>query len=435
MEAVFAINSYLLTGISMFFFNFLLFGICRTLCQAICGNTNLHIVYDKGKALTPRTSRISHLFGGPTGHLPLARVLSLLIALYAVSVILIDFSINGDTEIREVRKQYRSLIQAHPQHKPLIIDFENEQGWNSAANATFVSRRLVALAEVQACMSLNFSSHSMFSYAYEEKVLDRNLISKDDDVEGGECVVNPRFKESRLMFSWSFSDVKATNCNMSRATIETSFPADSVVGTGSISFNEPCNLDVSKMSCYSKTNTSICAGVGEMKNESGDFRMVIVPNASNPKASNIHKLPELQPWTEEEALKVAANVAFFAALDILPGNFDYILMAISEFKSNETLVVVDRVNISVVNLFLVIPVLAIVVFVFVTLFTVFLWTRYQYVYKKDRALFNTFLYVDDIIDMFHDTGLSRVRSKWQRTPCIVLKDGQPVIRTPDAGIV
>lgn len=431
----FRVDSYIVSGIAMFLFNFAFFSFLKLLTQSICSSTNLYYVYDKRLPLAPRRSRLGGFFGGPVGHPSIARPLSIVVAVYAVIVILIDFSVNGSSSTVVSPQLYRSVVQAHPQSIPIDIDYKKE--FDIQGEHRFASRRLVALAEMHSCMFLNFSHHTMFSYAYRNLHLDKHLVNLAELPPGGVCVTSERFNEDRIMYQFKQKPFPAFNCKLEDAKVRREF-ADEEINTTAEIESKTCNIDILAAACIRIDNQpDHCGAVGTFQSPDDSTLHVLVlliKDADNPSDPEINELRDKPlPPSDNDISRFAANVAYFSAVRFQHGSFNAMYMAISEIVENQTLQHANVVNTSEVDMTLALPVLVIVVVMFFVLAGIAFHVWNKFVYRKGRRKYNTFSSVEEILAMVSGDGFRKSISAPSVDRHIFLNNaGRPVMMTsPD----
>lgn len=424
------LNSYLVSGVTILFFNFLVFSSVKALCQSICASANLRAIYDLRLALAPRRSRLASFFGGPTGPQPLARFFAVLIAAYALLVVLLDFSVNGSTVVNRVPTVYRSLVRAHPQGQPIIIDYANE--YRVLPNDTHLaSRRLVALAEAHSCLNLNISHHSMFAYAYRNTHLDKTLIPVETFLEGAVCVTSDRFTQELRMHVFEQIPELGINCSLKGASRIEVQPArsKSVIHDATIipSVNSTCNLKFHAVQCF-KLKTMHCGAVASRTDYADpNFFVLRFENHTMPHKFGIHQLREMDTIPPAHAKLLAANIAFFAAVNFDYGLFNSMYMALSEVVYDVTLVRTISSNVSEINVTIAAPVLTILGVTALALAVAALVMWVKYVYLKDRRKYVTFSTVEEVLAMVRSDGLTKSTEGDTSDQVIFLRGNRPVL--------
>lgn len=425
MELVIPVDSVIVSGITMLLFNVFFFSAIQRLCQSISSSTNLHILYDRRHPLTPRTSRIGLFFGGPIGHLPISRILSVAIVLYAAALIPLDFSINGSSRDEYIPTVYRSLVQAHPQKRPMQINYAEE--FKSENGITYASTRLVAVAEIHGCMFLDFSHHRLFAYAYRDDELDTSLIPIKEEINGGECITKDNFRNENLMHMWGQTEYDEAKCEMSdvRVIMENGMK-NSIVSAKIEPKNEAtCEINFLTVKCF-KTETDNCVAIAEKKGQSAVGFVLAIVNSKDPGSFDRHELRKLSNMGRDDRDKFASNIAYFLAVGFPQGVHNFMYMAVADVKYNVTLHRLKRMNTSVINLPVSIPAMIIIIVVLSGLTIIAVVVRYQFVHRRNRQNYNKFSSVEDILVMVQDQGLTKMRGASAK-PYILYQENRPVI--------
>lgn len=433
MELVIPVNSLIVSGVSMLLFNIIFFELLRVLSQSVCSSTNLNILYDRKRPLAPRTSRVAFLFGGPVGHAPIVRALSILIAIYAIAVIPLEFSINGSTRVRYIPTKYQSIVQHHPDSKPLEVDYKNE--YNITDEGTFVSQRLLAVSEIISCMVLNFSHHTNFAYAYRSTELDKKLTSIRAKIPGGECVRKENFRDEIIMHQWDQTQYDGTFCNMSKITVVLNNTKKSTVVSAKIDSpgGEDCLISFLTIKCFPMPDDKDnCVAIAEKTADPSVRFLISVPDASQPAQFERHQLRKLSNIKSEYLDTFVANVAFFQAVGFPGGVFISLYMSISMVRSDVELYRLERTNISVVNLAVSLPTIGIIIFVLGSVTCVAVYSRIKFVLLPKRKKYNQFSSVSDVLQMVRDDRFTKIRQETAEKRYIVLRENRPVLS--DTGV-
>lgn len=431
------IDSLLFTGALMLLFNVFFFNQLKFLCQAVCAYTNVHYVYGCLQPVSPRISRLSAFFGGPIGHLPLSRAFSILIAMYAVVVVFLDFSINGGSSEKLVDTTYMSVVQSHPEYKPLDIDYENEANITLSGHGRTGSTRLVAISEMHACMRLNFSHHRIFAYAFLDTNLDKELVPLDEELKNAECITEENFEEDNVMHSWPLTIDRWTPCDMGSARIYVDESGPSVIKTANISFEDKSgceDIDFRVTRCFLRMGDYHCVSIGtnwEFGHEGGEKERadyaIFFADSGNAAASNREDLRHMTGMSEEELIKLASNMAFFTGVGFPHGEFNTLFMATAMVTHDVVLKRRVTFNTSNVDSAMLVPVLTIIVTILLGMAITARCTWAKFVRDANRRNLNSFCSVGEVLEMVQDGCLSKERSEKPQTRYIFLQHGRPVI--------
>lgn len=428
MNVLIPVNSYIVSGFSMLFFNFVLLGIVKLLCQSICCSANIYRIYEQRLSLAPRRSRLAGVFGGPVGHIKHSRILSVVIAIYAVIVVLIDFSINGVSQTVYEPTVYKSMVQRPPTSEPLDIDYENELKIEGGSH--LVSTRLVALASANECMNLNFSHHTMMAYAFEDTHIDKTLRPVNAAVKGGTCVTHNNFKTPEVLFSFRQAPYPDHACELDSTPLSTSFEEKRLVGTAQVP-REKCNITITSVGCFRETprHDGHCAAIGDIADSKGNNRLMVLlmRNASNPKGPEIHEMREFQMSSTTARVKLATNIAFLSAVGFRYSSFTSMYMTLSAVHHNVTLYRKVKHNYSEVNLSTVLPIFVVVTVTVLILSAYAFAYWYKFVHKKGRQNYISFYSVEETLGMMQSDGLRKGRGcPWTRN-ILLSMSGRPVL--------
>lgn len=429
-------NSLFVSGFAVLLFNIVFFQVCKYLAQAICSHYNLHIIYDRNEEVSPRESLIGKLFGGPTGPIHLTRWLSVMVMVFSISVILLDFSINGATETKDTPTRFQSVVRVNPDSKPLEIDYENEFGavdesvnWSYASGLEYekrrVSRRLIATLYLQICLDINLTHHTTFAYAYDTQPLDKEKLPVGEWVgNGAKCVRAGEFAEDMVSFSYNLESYPSVACEVLTMTGSNYKGA---IGEGNVSVGNDCELGFHDISCF-RLRTEHCAAIVYKKNDPTIEWTMYVPNTSVPENMKMFPLRIATRVAPEDRKAFAANVAFLQATGVSSwGSHNAMYHALAKIEEGRMLPVRTEHNVTQLQLELFIPVMVIISVILIGLLVATIATWISFVFQKKRMKYVSFFSVRDTLQMVQKNGLHKKRSEKNTTKFIYLHEDRPVI--------
>lgn len=444
MLLTFNLDSNISSGVGIFLFNIAFLSLCHLACHSISASYNIHQVHDRKKPLSPRRSNFGFLFGGPIGHISVVRTLTIVIIIYEVFAFLFDFSINGSSKTRITPTKHASLVRTHPEGVPLQIDYLNEFNETlpqdeEVTSVNFISERLVAVTEVQACKYLNFTHHINLAYAFKDIELSKTVLApKNSIIAGGECVQSGKFENDMVLqafdqsppsFDCSYDNISISqerrNCSVDsrgRGICDTSLEGVD---------EESCELSFHDTRCF-RRNSEIerCASVAEFKSYGAtNIVFAVFKNPTNegewPETYNLRGIPNL---SREHYAAFAGNIAFFSAIDSRYGSFNSMFMAMADVTYNTSLNVVDRVNITEVNLYYAIPAVSVMVIILATVYILAAVWRQRYVVGRGRQEYLSFSNVNEMFDFDNEGHLHKSRAKHSNI-YITLQHNRPMLVT------